>query len=199
MDLNVKYTKLNLGCGKDAASKLPLPFLNVDAAGDAADMQMDIRELPQSWTNRFEEARASHVLEHFFMNEMPKVIAEWVRALKPNGLLRIIVPDLAVVLYELVNKRDSKGRPSISIEATTRALAQIYGIGYDTAETNNYLRHRFIFDEDALVNLLRKNLDLHQICKYQKEDDPAKFYGINDDSQNHFSLCVSARKRGGTY
>lgn len=195
MELNAKYTKLNLGCGKDASNKLPLPFLNIDVAGDVADMQMDIRKLPQSWTNKFEEVRASHVLEHFFINEMLKIIAEWVRVLKPDGLLRIIVPDLAVVLQELVNKRDSKGRSSVSIDVTTRALAQIYGIGYDTAETSSYLRHRFIFDEDALVNLLRKNSALCQICKYQKEDDPAKLYGINDDSQNHFSLCVSARKR----
>lgn len=37
--------------------------------------------------------RASHVLEHFDFSEVSKVIADWVRALKPGGKLKIAVPD----------------------------------------------------------------------------------------------------------
>lgn len=37
--------------------------------------------------------RASHVLEHFPHGEVPKVLADWVRALKPGGELMIAVPD----------------------------------------------------------------------------------------------------------
>lgn len=37
--------------------------------------------------------RASHCLEHFPHREVPQVLADWVRALKPGGELLIAVPD----------------------------------------------------------------------------------------------------------
>ncbi len=40
-----------------------------------------------------EEIRASHVLEHFGRGEIAAVVADWVRALKPGGVLKIAVPD----------------------------------------------------------------------------------------------------------
>lgn len=40
---------------------------------------------------------ASHVLEHFPFREVPAVLAEWVRVLKPGGTLKIAVPDFAKV------------------------------------------------------------------------------------------------------
>lgn len=40
-----------------------------------------------------DEIRASHVLEHFGFADVPKVMEEWVRVLKPGGKIRIAVPD----------------------------------------------------------------------------------------------------------
>jgi len=40
-----------------------------------------------------DEVRASHVLEHFPYRDTLDVMREWVRVLKPGGLLRIAVPD----------------------------------------------------------------------------------------------------------
>src|SRR5690242_6336695 len=37
--------------------------------------------------------RASHVLEHFPTNEVPKVVKHWASKLKPGGVLKIAVPD----------------------------------------------------------------------------------------------------------
>jgi SAM-dependent methyltransferase len=42
-----------------------------------------------------DEIRASHVLEHFPHGQVEAVIADWVRALKKGGKLRIAVPDFA--------------------------------------------------------------------------------------------------------
>jgi hypothetical protein len=44
-----------------------------------------------------DEIRASHVLEHFPHRQLAEVLADWVRALKPGGILRIAVPDFAKV------------------------------------------------------------------------------------------------------
>jgi hypothetical protein len=43
--------------------------------------------------NSCDVIRASHVLEHFAKADVPKVIAEWVRCLRPGGELKIAVPD----------------------------------------------------------------------------------------------------------
>lgn len=37
--------------------------------------------------------RASHILEHFPHRQMPEIVADWVRVLKPGGILRLAVPD----------------------------------------------------------------------------------------------------------
>lgn len=192
---NQKYTKLNLACGPKQENKFPLPWLNVDCAGDVADFHSDIQNLPDNWSDFFEEVRASHVLEHFFLDQMDKVVAEWVRVLQPGGMLMIIVPDLQVILDSLNSGSDYNGRSSVSIDTTTAALAQVYGVGYDSSLTNNHWRHRFMFNTEMLTSLLSKQYLLEDIVIYSKSDDYASRYSIDDDSQNKFSLCISAKKK----
>ncbi len=190
-----KYTKLNLACGSKVKNKFPKPWLNIDLAGKAADFICDITRLPAEWSNKFDEVRASHVLEHFFLKEMNQILREWIRVLSPDGILRIIVPDLRIVITGLVAGQDSKGRIGISIDKTTPILAQVYGVGYDNPLTKNRWRHRFIFDKAALMELLQRQPFIEKVVIYDQRDDPASILGINDDSQNPFSLCVMARKK----
>lgn len=44
--------------------------------------------------NSADEIRASHVLEHFAWSEVPKVLADWYRVLKPGGVLKVAVPNM---------------------------------------------------------------------------------------------------------
>lgn len=190
-----KYAKLNLACGYKVENKFPEPWLNIDLAGEAADFICDITRLPAEWSNKFDEVRASHVLEHFFLKEMDQILQEWIRVLAPDGILRIIVPDLKIVADGLIIGRDGKGRPGVSINMTTPILTQIYGVGYDDPQTEDRRRHRFIFDKAALIELLQRQPFLEKVAVYDQKDDPASIMGIDDDSQNSFSLCVMARKK----
>lgn len=187
--------KLNIGCGRDKNKKFPSPWLNLDIAGDCADILCDIKKLPIDWTNKFDEVRASHVLEHLFLDEFDLAISEWLRVLKPNGFLRIIVPDLDIIISALISGVDSKNRQSLSIDDTTPILAQIFGVGYQTRTTSSEWRHRFLFNRELLEKLLRKQKIVDKISFYEKEEDPANLFGIKDDSQNPFSLCICAIKR----
>lgn len=45
-----------------------------------------------------EEIRASHILEHFNFVDAKKALAEWVRVLKPGGIIKIAVPDLEKII-----------------------------------------------------------------------------------------------------
>ena len=58
------------------------------------DYRCDLRSLPFG-DNQFDIVFSSHTLEHFSREEFPKVIAEWLRVMKMDGELRLIVPDLA--------------------------------------------------------------------------------------------------------
>ena len=189
------FSKLNIGCGPDPTKCLPKPWLNIDAAGEGADFLCDVRILPDEWSGQFGEVRASHVLEHFFLRELPQVLMEWIRVLEPMGTLRIIVPDLAVIVRALVEGKDVKGRSSLSISETTPVLAQIYGVGYDDPLCDPRWRHRFLFDEKLLIEFLSSLGALIDIHSYAQKDDPVCDAGIWDDSQNPFSICVKATKR----
>lgn len=188
-------TKLNLGCGRDKNKTLPYPWLNVDVSGDAADINCDIMNLPLDWTERFEEVRISHVLEHFFLDEFDSLLSEWIRVLAPGGELRIIVPDLDVIIQGLLKGFDSKGRLAVSITETTPILSQIYGVGYQSRLTETPWRHRFLFNKVMLFDLLNRQESLEFVQLYNKEDDPANLFGIKDDSQNSFSICIHAFKK----
>ena len=192
---NINLTKLNIGCGRDILKKLPKPWLNVDVAGGSADFKCDIRHLPKEWTNRFDEVRASHVLEHFFMDEFNAIITEWVRVLKPGGQLRLIVPDLDIIINALVCGKDSKTRSVVSINETTPIMTQIFGFGYWSRNTESEWRHRFIFNKKLLKQLLVRQKSFEKILTYKKEKDPTALFGIKDDSQNSFSLLIKAKKK----
>jgi SAM-dependent methyltransferase len=190
-----KYTKLNLACSDTPHLKFPEPWLNTDIKSEIADYICDVRELPNDWTEKFDEARASHVLEHLYMNEWIPTLNEWVRVLKPGGILRIAVPDLDIVLRCLKDGHDKKTRTAISGIEPTPVMAQIFGIGYETPETDARWRHRMIFDAKSLIELLEKQGDLEDIKVYPQEEDPAAELDIRDDSQNQFTMCVMATKK----
>jgi predicted SAM-dependent methyltransferase len=42
-----------------------------------------------------EEIRASHILEHFGWADVKDVLKDWVRVLRPGGLIRLAVPDIS--------------------------------------------------------------------------------------------------------
>lgn len=75
--------KLNIGAGS-----------TVIEGFTPIDRRLGMEAYPLTYAdNSADEIRASHILEHFSFRDAPKVIAEWVRVLKPGGKIRIAVPD----------------------------------------------------------------------------------------------------------
>lgn len=78
--------KLHLGCG---TKKWP-GFVNVDLHGDP-DVRSDLKVLPFD-SGTADEIHAIHVWEHFYLKDAPAIMAEWVRVLRPGGLMALELP-----------------------------------------------------------------------------------------------------------
>lgn len=103
MEKSVQPVRLNIGCG----SRYLDGWTNIDIVkreakrekykGKQPDIIGDIRDIPLE-DNSVDEAMAIHVIEHFYVWEVPNLLREWVRILKPGGKLIIEVPDLEKVV-----------------------------------------------------------------------------------------------------
>jgi ubiquinone/menaquinone biosynthesis C-methylase UbiE len=91
---------LHIGCGDNI---LPSPFENLDTRNlPGVDHVSEAFPLPFE-DNTFDLVYSSHVLEHFKKSETQLVVNEWVRVLKPGGVIRMSVPsfEALIKIYEL--------------------------------------------------------------------------------------------------
>jgi hypothetical protein len=150
--------RLNLGSGHQKIQG----FKNLDRIfGDTI--------YPLRWGDgSVDEIRASHVLEHFKHNDSQQVVNDWVRALKPGGILRIAVPDFAKVV-ELYREG---GDPNLAG----------YVLG-GQQDDNDY--HLAIFDEQRLKQLMT-DAGLVDIGYWESE--------VSDCASYPISLNLAGRK-----
>jgi predicted SAM-dependent methyltransferase len=89
---------LHLGCGH---KYLP-NFVNIDGNPfRKTDVWLDVRNGLPFASNSVDSIYSTHMFEHFFPDELERVLGECVRVLKPEGGIRLVVPNLAsaIVAY----------------------------------------------------------------------------------------------------
>lgn len=101
---------LNLGCGK----RFHPNWINIDFSPlDNTVIRHDLRKPLPFPENSCAVVYHSHVLEHFTRSEGRRFIAECHRVLEPQGILRVVVPDLEGIarLYLENLERAKDGSP----------------------------------------------------------------------------------------
>ncbi len=146
------------------------PGENVDHVGNAND-------LSRFEDNTFDIIYASHVLEHFDLNnEVVDTLREWFRVLSPKGKLFVAVPDLDALAAILLDKKNT------TFDQRFEAIRAIYG-----AHVNQYDYHKVGFNQETLGNLLFQIGFVHI--------GRAKKFGLfNDCSNLAISLNLVAEK-----
>lgn len=139
--------KLNVGAGD-----VPL------AGYENLDIKRGQEAFPLPYQNgSVDEVRAVHVLEHFPHGHTKTVLEEWVRVLKPGGLLKVAVPDFPSVMQVY--------------QSGQRGLAHALLMG---GQVDEHDHHGTIFDFDSLSMQMRA-AGLHAINVWDSEiEDCAK-------------------------
>jgi len=96
----MKQIKLHLGCGK----KYIPGFIHIDIEKyDHIDYNTDASDLHMFKDNSVDLIYSAHLLEHYKRRDIDTVLKEWYRVLKPDGTLRLAVPDFEA-LIKIYNK-----------------------------------------------------------------------------------------------
>lgn len=172
---NLKY--LHIGCGDNV---LPKPFINIDSRKKKG--VLNLKAYPLKFKdNSFDLVYASHILEHFNKVKVLKVLKEWVRVLKPGGVLRISVPsfDNLSLIYNIDKNIDNISGPLMG--------GQTY--------KDNF--HYEIFNQKKLIKLLT-NAGLEAIHPWDfRRTIHSKYWDFSQATTNEIpiSLNLEGRKK----
>lgn len=175
--------KLNLG---SSVSSIP-GYLNVDALEERnPDIVCDIRELKFAEDNIYDLVRASHVLEHFSLEEIPAILSEWRRVIKVGGYFVVCVPN-----YLALSWRAILNPSGFNLDQKTYQNGWINGL-YALDLPPEY-RHKIVFTYQSLSKVLNEN-GFKVIGKQHFRVEEPYTLGITDNSCNNLSLNVVAQK-----
>jgi SAM-dependent methyltransferase len=175
--------KLHLGCGK---RYIP-GYVHIDAVDHPhVDHVASIDNLSFIPDGSVEVIYNCHVLEHFKRKEVNRVLAEWNRALQPNGILRIAVPDFARLcdVYRIHGKLD------LILGLLFGRGDYLYNIHYNVFD---YESLRVALENAGFVDVVR--YDWRKV-EHSSIDDYSQAYIPHMDKDNGLlvSLNVECRK-----
>jgi predicted SAM-dependent methyltransferase len=140
--------KLELGSGPKKGVN---GFTTVDRYG--ADIHRDLTKGIPLKNNTVSVIYSSHMLEHIPYSQLIPFLKECLRVLKTGGHISVCVPNARNYIQAYIEKRYFRNSDSFykpAVVDTGSFLDQVNYIAYMTGE------HCYMFDEENLVNTLRK-------------------------------------------
>ncbi len=179
--------KLNVG-GQQSKYGVEPGWTCVDILPDA-DVVMDIQEAPLPYpANSVEAIYFSHCLEHLWPHKYDFVLTEMWRVLVPGGILRVVVPDMALAMRKYMNDDLAAENPE-----HIRACLQWwfdYGVDEDGQVVLNHLGG---FDGTYLRHVLKRN-GFVQIGRRMYGTHSQVFVGCDNPDHEGTSLYMEASK-----
>lgn len=139
--------RLNLGAGP---KKLP-GFVNVDLANNWSDVEPDVvadvtKTLPFP-DDYADEVHAYHLLEHLDRWKAPECLQDWVRVLKPGGLLVLEMPCFDKICVFLAH--------TIIDRAPIDPRMTLWGLYGDPSYKNPEMMHKWCYSWVELEEMLQ--------------------------------------------
>lgn len=175
--------KLHIGCG----TKRLNGFINIDCRYLPSVDEIQNAELLRAYSpNSVDMIYCSHVLEHFSRWRYKHVLQRWFEILKPQGILRLAVPDFSKICEHYLKHKN------ISI-----LMGLLYG-GQDYPENYHYVTFDYMSLEQTLKQVGFKEVNLWdwKTTEHCHVDDFSQCYLPHMDKQNGMlmSLNIEAKK-----
>ncbi|MFQ5730968.1 MAG: tetratricopeptide repeat protein [Planctomycetaceae bacterium] len=155
-------TVLHVGCGPRNSAGLHERFcgpewrevrLDIDP-GVQPDVVASLTDMSEIGSDSADALFSSHNLEHLYGHEVPLALAEFLRVLKPGGLVLVTMPDLQQLAHHIIaDKLDDVLYVSPAGPITT--LDCLFGFGKAIAQGNAFMAHKTGFTERSLCRRLQ--------------------------------------------
>lgn len=131
---------IDLGCGPNKLETPEGQVLGVDIRElPGVDYRCDLRVLPFA-SNEFDIVYSSHTLEHFTREEMPKVLSEWIRILKPDGELRLVLPNIEWAAEQILESKGELSNDTLNVLYGSQEYEQnFHKVGFTPREIRQLL------------------------------------------------------------
>jgi ubiquinone/menaquinone biosynthesis C-methylase UbiE len=166
--------RLNFGCGY----VIPDDWINVDIKDYGQEIIADAREGLPFADDSIDFIIANHTLQMFTYEELPVVLNELKRVMTPDGVLRILTPDLRKAIFALESLDDDYFPISDLLTDTTSGKFARYLFWHGDT--------RCAFDLTSMYELLHK----HGFAQYRV----GRYGDCELDSRENESLIVEAMK-----
>jgi len=224
--------RVNLGCGPNA----PAGWLNVDGSWNAwlsnhaylrktlmtfgvisnnsPGAEWNVRPLVHDLTkslpfadNAVSVIYGAHVLEHLYLADAQRLLAECKRVLRRGGVIRLVVPDLRFMVTSYLKNKNG-GSPSASEKiAAADKLNEKLGFRSPAPPSGNFLfkfyslwkdfhHHKWMYDSDSLIRYM-ENAGFTAVCEkaYLQSEIP----DINEVEEagrvlDGAGICVEGKK-----
>jgi SAM-dependent methyltransferase len=139
---------------------------------------------------------ASHVLEHLPLTDFHQALKNTRRILAPNGIFRLVVPDLEWAGREYVRMLDSGEQDGNAFFLHATGLGRkdrrkgIVGLVFDALRTST---HFWMWDERSLATVLETH-GFHSVRRCQCGDSGDPMFGLVEDKHRfHHAVAIEAR------
>ncbi|MGF1561611.1 MAG: methyltransferase domain-containing protein [Geminicoccaceae bacterium] len=140
--------KLELGAGRKRGAQ---GWTTVDLFG--ADITHDMRRRIPMPPSSVDAIYTSHALEHFYFDQVIAILRDCHRVLKSGGTLSVCVPNAGYYLRAYAQGTEFFPQEHLYQPALIKTGSHIDQVNYIAYMCG---RHRYMFDEENLINTIRK-------------------------------------------
>ena len=130
-----QFLTLNVGCGERVYDFYPddkYKCINFDERPlDCVNEVGDVRDLSIFSDNTFNYILASDIIEHFPIAETAKVLTEWRRVLKTNGIIEFRAPNLETICKKYVDGTHDAKHTSWLLYGGQSYSGNFHYVGFD--------------------------------------------------------------------